>query len=180
MVTKNAEQVNQISGDNHELCKTTLNVLGICCPSEVPLIERVLQPLDFVEHISSNVPSRTVTVLHDSSLIPPSEIVKALNQARLDASLRVVGQLKSAKKWPNPYTSASGFFLAISLFQYLYRPLRWVALGAIVVGILPILLKSFVAIRNFMLGINALMLIAVSGTVGAALVLFLPFTIFNF
>jgi Cd2+/Zn2+-exporting ATPase len=166
MVTKDAEQVTQISGDNHELCKTTLNVLGICCPSEVPLIERVLQPLDGVERVSVNVPSRTVTVLHDSSLIPPSEIVKALNQARLDASLRVVGQLKSARKWPSPYTLASGFFLAISLFQYLYRPLQWVALGAIAVGILPILLKSFVAIRNFMLDINVLMLIAVSGTIG--------------
>jgi len=130
------------------------------------MIERVLQPLDVVEHISVNVPSRTVTVLHDSSLIPPSEIVKELNQARLDASLRVVGQLKSARKWPSPYTLAFGFFLAISLFQYLYRPLQWVALGAIVVGILPILLKSFVAIRNFMRDINALMLIAVSGTIG--------------
>lgn len=166
MDAKDAKHVTQVSGDTQDLCKTTFNVLGICCPSEVPLIERVLQPLNGVERVSVNVPARTVTVLHDSVLIPPSEIVKALNQARLDASLRVAGQLKSTRKWPSPYTLVSGFCLALSFFQYLYRPFRWVALGAIAIGILPILLKSFVALRNLMLDINVLMVIAVAGTIG--------------
>lgn len=159
-------QISEIAAGDTELCKTTFNVLGICCPSEVSLIERLLQPLSGVERVSINVPSKTVTVLHDPSLIQPAQIVRALNQARLDASVRVVGQLKSGRKWPSPYTLASGFCLVIALFHYLYHPLRWVALGAIAVGILPIMQRSFLAIRNFMLDINVLMLIAVVGTIG--------------
>jgi len=159
-------QLSEIAAGDTKLCKTTFNVLGICCPSEVPLIERLLQPLSGVERVSVNVPSKTVTVLHDPSLIQPANIVKALNQARLDASVRVVGQLKSGRKWPSPYTLASGFCVVVALFHYLYHPLRWVALGAIAVGILPIMQRSFLAIRNFMLDINVLMLIAVVGTIG--------------
>jgi len=159
-------QIPEISAGDNELRKTTLNVLGICCSSEASLIERLLQPLRGVDQVSVNVPSKTATVLHDPSLIQPAQIVKALNQARLDASVRVVGQLKSGREWPSPYTLASGFFLAIALFHYLYHPLRWVALGAIAVGILPIMQRSFLAIRNFMLDINVLMLIAVVGTIG--------------
>lgn len=158
--------MSEIAAGDSKLCKTTFTVLGICCPSEVSLIERLLQPLSGVEQISVNVPSKTVTVLHDPSLIQPAQIVKALNQARLDASVRVVGQWKSGRKWPSPYTLASGFCLVIALFHYLYHPLRWVALGAIAVGILPIMQRSFLAIRNFMLDINVLMLIAVVGTIG--------------
>ena len=86
--------------------------------------------------------------------------VKALNQARLDASLCMVGKLKSGRKWPTAYTLASSFCLAIALFHYLYHPLRWVDLGAVDVAIIPIMRRSFVAIRNFMLDINVLMLIA--------------------
>ena len=68
------EQIFEISAGHNELHKTTLTVLGICCPSEVPLIERLLQPLRGVERVSVNVPSKTVTVLHDLSLIQPAEL----------------------------------------------------------------------------------------------------------
>eukprot|EP00253_Pinus_taeda_P032074 PITA_32074 len=159
-------QIPNISADGNELSKTTLNVLGICCPSEASLIERLLQPLYGVEQVSVNVPSKTVTVLHDASLTQPAQIVNALNQARLDASVRVVGQVKSGREWPSPYTLASGFCLAVALFQYFYHPLQWVALGAIAVGIFPIMQRSLLAICNFILDINVLVLIAVIGTLG--------------
>lgn len=67
-------QIPNISADGNELSKTTLNVLGICCPSEASLIERLLQPLCGVEQVSVNVPSKTVTVLHDASLTQPAQI----------------------------------------------------------------------------------------------------------
>jgi len=51
------------------LCKTTLDVMGICCPSEVPLIKRLLSPLPGVEEVSVNVTSKTVIVLHDQILV---------------------------------------------------------------------------------------------------------------
>lgn len=65
MEAKDAKQVTQVSDDNHDLCKTTFNVLDIYCLSEVPLIERVIQPLNGVERVSVNLPRRTVIVPHD-------------------------------------------------------------------------------------------------------------------
>ena len=87
-------------------------------------------------------------------------IFKTLNQARLDASFLMDEQLEITRKWLSPYTLTSRFFLSISLFHYMYHLLWWVALGAIPVVILPILLKSCVAICNFMLDINVLMIVS--------------------
>lgn len=150
----------------HGLHKTSLDVLGICCPSEVPLIERILKSLAGVERVSVNVPSKTVTVLHNPLLTSSSHIVKVLNQARLDASIRVPGKLKSGRIWPSPYTVASGILLIVSFFKFWFRPLQWVALGAVAAGLPPILLKSIVALRRLILDINTLMLIAVAGSIG--------------
>lgn len=47
------------------LGKTTIDVMGICCPNEVPLIKKLLEPIPGVEEVSVNVTSKTVTVLHD-------------------------------------------------------------------------------------------------------------------
>ena len=51
------------------LCKTTLDVMRICCPSEVPLIKKLLNPLPGVEEVSVNVTAKTVNVLHDRLLV---------------------------------------------------------------------------------------------------------------
>ena len=68
------EQIFEISAGHNELHKTTLTVLGICCPSEVSLIERLPHPMRGVEWDSVNVPSKIVIVLHDLSLIQPAKI----------------------------------------------------------------------------------------------------------
>lgn len=87
--------------------------------------------------------------------------VKALNQARLEANVRVYGAEDNFKqKWPSPYAIASGLFLLLSLFKYVYRPLGWLALGAVAVGIFPIAMKGIASIRNFRLDINILMIVA--------------------
>ena len=57
--------------------KSYFDVLGICCSSEVPLIENILKSLDGVKEYSVNVPSRTVIVVHDNLLISPFQIGKA-------------------------------------------------------------------------------------------------------
>lgn len=56
------------------LDKTVLNVMGICCPAEVPLIKKILGPLPGVEDVCVNVTSRTATVLHDSMLISDGQL----------------------------------------------------------------------------------------------------------
>lgn len=54
--------------------KTTLDVMGICCPNEVPLIKKLLGPIPGVEEVSVNVTSKTVTVLHDLFLVSDMQL----------------------------------------------------------------------------------------------------------
>ncbi|KAG6769407.1 hypothetical protein POTOM_025042 [Populus tomentosa] len=148
-----------------KLQKSYFDVLGLCCSSEVPLIENILKSLDGVKEFSVIVPTRTVIVFHDDLLISQLQIVKALNQARLEANIRAYGETKHQKKWPSPYAAACGVLLLLSLLKYVYHPLRWFAIGAVAVGILPICLKAIASLRNFRLDTNVLMLIAVIGTI---------------
>lgn len=86
--------------------------------------------------------------------------MKTLNEARLDASVHRRGEWKAGKKWPSPWTMASGFLLGLSFFHYLYHPLKWVALGSVAVGIPPLIFRSIAALKSLILDINILMLIA--------------------
>ncbi|CAH8360220.1 unnamed protein product [Eruca vesicaria subsp. sativa] len=165
-----------------KLTKSYFDVLGICCTSEVPLIENILKSLDGIKEYSVIVPSRTVIVVHDSLIISQLHIVKALNQARLEANVRVTGETNFKNKWPNPFAVVSGILLLLSFFKYLYSPFRWLAVAAVVAGIYPILAKSIASIARFRIDINVLVIITVGATLGmqdyteAAAVVFL-FTI---
>ncbi|KAF9612468.1 hypothetical protein IFM89_000216 [Coptis chinensis] len=145
--------------------KSYFDVLGICCTSEVPLVLNILKPLEGVHEINVIVPSRTVIVVHDSLLISEIQIVKALNQARLEANIRVYGEEKFGKKWPSPYTIACGILVIVSTFKFIFHPLEWVGLGAVALGLPHILLRSIAAVRNCTLDVNILVLIAVAGTI---------------
>lgn len=61
------------------LCKTTLDVMGICCPSEVPLIKKLLDPLPGVEEVSVNVTAKTVLVLHDQLVVTDVQLGASSN-----------------------------------------------------------------------------------------------------
>ncbi|XP_038983773.1 cadmium/zinc-transporting ATPase HMA2 isoform X2 [Phoenix dactylifera] len=145
--------------------KSYFDVLGLCCSSEVPLIEKILMPLDGIHKVSVIVPSKTVIVVHDSLLISQLQIVRALNQARLEATIRAYGTDSIIKKWPSPYVLACGALLLVSLFKKFFHPLQWFALAAAAVGAPPIIFRSIAALRRFTLDINILMLIAVCGAV---------------
>ncbi|XP_020527133.1 putative inactive cadmium/zinc-transporting ATPase HMA3 isoform X1 [Amborella trichopoda] len=148
-----------------ELQKSHFNVLGLCCPAEVPLIERILKPLQGVHKVCVNVPSKSVMVLHDPISITQVQIVAALNSARLDASIREIGEAINPKKWPSRFTLVSGFLLILSFTKFWFEPMHWLALGAVAVGIPPIFMKSFVTLRRWILDINTLVIIAVAGTI---------------
>ena len=61
--------------------KSYFDVVGLCCSSEIPLIENILKPLEGIKEVSVIVPSRTVIVVHDTSLISPFQIGKYLTLA---------------------------------------------------------------------------------------------------
>ncbi|KAK3134488.1 hypothetical protein QOZ80_6AG0549830 [Eleusine coracana subsp. coracana] len=147
--------------------KSYFDVLGICCTTEVPVIEKLLSPLPGVHKVSVIVPSRTVIVVHDADAISPAQIVKVLNQAKFEASVRAYGSGtgKITNKWPSPYVMICGVFLSVSLFEHFWHPLKWFALVAAAAGLPPIILKSIAAARRLSLDINILMLIAVSGAI---------------
>ncbi|GAQ83115.1 heavy metal atpase 2 [Klebsormidium nitens] len=157
------EAVSVAVGGPSAVQKTVLDVLGICCPSEVPLIHRILEPLPGVLEVSVNVPAKTTTVLFDPALATELQLVKALNEARLDARLHSRGQVRPLQRYPRWNVILCGVLLAVSFVKYAFPPIKWVALGAVALGLPPILLKSLAALRNFVLDINALMTIAVGG-----------------
>ncbi|KAJ4809131.1 Heavy metal ATPase 2 [Rhynchospora pubera] len=145
--------------------KSNFDVLGICCTKEVFLIEGILKPLEGVQDVSVIVPSKTVVVVHDPLLISASQIAAALNQVKLEASIRAYGEEKILNTWPKPYIIACGLLLGVSLFKNFYPPLGWFALGAAIIGFPPIFLKSITSIRRLSLDMNILMAIAVIGAV---------------
>ncbi|XP_076912426.1 putative inactive cadmium/zinc-transporting ATPase HMA3 isoform X1 [Bidens hawaiensis] len=91
--------------------------------------------------------------------------VKALNQARLEANVRMKGDQSYRNKWPSPYAILCGVLLLLSFLQYVYSPFKWVALGAVAVGIVPLILKAVASLRNLRIDINVLMIIAVAGSI---------------
>ncbi|KAM0904339.1 hypothetical protein ACQ4PT_018054 [Festuca glaucescens] len=145
--------------------KTYLDVLGVCCSAEVALVERLLAPLNGVRAVSVVVPSRTVIVEHDPEATSQSRIVKVLNGAGLEASVRAYGSSGIISRWPSPYIVACGVLLLASSFGWLLPPLQWLALGAACAGAPPMILRGFAAASRLTLDINLLMLIAVAGAV---------------
>lgn len=95
--------------------------------------------------------------------------VKALNQARLEANVRVTGETNFKNKWPSPFAMVSGLLLLLSFFKYLYSPFRWLAVAAVVAGIYPILAKAVASLARFRIDINILVII--TGNVSALLII---------
>ncbi|KAI3873509.1 hypothetical protein MKW92_012621 [Papaver armeniacum] len=117
-----------------------------------------------VEKALVNVTTKTVIVFHDDLLTTKNQIVNALNQAGLEANVRVYGEEKKGIRWPKWYTMGCGLLLIVSLFQYIYHPLKWLSLAAAIFGLPPIVARSYGSARNMTIDINILMLIAVVGT----------------
>ncbi|KAG2721832.1 hypothetical protein I3760_02G099700 [Carya illinoinensis] len=146
------------------LKKSYFEVLGLCCASEVTLIERILKSLNGVKEISVILPTKTIIVVHDSVFISDIQIVDALNKARLEATVRPQKESNVQNRWPAPSTMVCGLLLALSFLKYIYHPLGWLALAAVIVGLPTLVLRSIASIQNLTLNINILVLIAVVGT----------------
>ncbi|GAB2246011.1 hypothetical protein Droror1_Dr00001504 [Drosera rotundifolia] len=153
-------------GMDENLEKSYFDVMGLCCNSEVVLIENILRSMPGVKDISVVAPSKTVIVVHDSLLVSQDEIVKALNQARLNANLRVKGQTKLPKRLtlPNKYIIACGVLFLLSFLKYAYHPFKWLLVAAVAIGIWPVLLRAVGAVRNLTIDVSVIVLTAAAGT----------------
>lgn len=172
-------------GGDEESTRTRLTVQGICCPSEVPLIHKILDKMEGVRDVKVVVPTKTVLVEHAATTVSAESIVDALNAVRLQAHVsdtagpgdvgstrvddtanrrgRVAAAIEAA---PPMRISLACAFLIISLFHYLggaAENLKYVALGSVAVGVPEIALRAFGSLRNGVVDINALMGIAIVG-----------------
>lgn len=172
-------------GGDEESTRTRLTVQGICCPSEVPLIHKILDKMEGVRDVKVVVPTKTVLVEHAATAVSAESIVDALNAVRLQAHVsdtagpgesgstrvddmanqrgRVAAAIEAA---PPMRISLACTFLIISLFHYLggaAENLKYVALGSVAVGVPEIALRAFGSLRNGVVDINALMGIAIVG-----------------
>ncbi|CAI9293768.1 unnamed protein product [Lactuca saligna] len=116
----------------NDLEKSYFDVLGLCCSSEVSLIEKILKPLDGVHHVSVIIPSKTVIVLHDAALISQFQIVKALNQARLEANVRMKGVQSYGNKYPSPYAVVCAL-ASLRIFRFDINLLMLIAVAGSIV-----------------------------------------------
>ncbi|KAK9741003.1 hypothetical protein RND81_03G075300 [Saponaria officinalis] len=165
--------------ENVKIEKSYFEVMGLCCSSEVSLVESLLKPLDGVLEISVIVPNKTLIVVHDVMTITPSQIVQVLNQARLQANIRPRGEGNYTNKWPGMWDVACGVLLVLSFFKYVWYPMQWLAIGAVVIGLPNIVGRSVASIRNLTLNVNVIVLLSVAGTLSlqdytdAAIIVFL-------
>jgi Cd2+/Zn2+-exporting ATPase len=72
-------------------------------------------------------------------------LVKALNKAGLEASVRAYGSSGVVSRWPSPYIVASSVLLMASFFEWLFPPLQCLAVAAVVAGAPPMVRCGFAA-----------------------------------
>ena len=82
---KNATVID-IQDGGEEKC--VLYVDGICCASEVAVVQGLLEPIPGVKKVNTNAILRETKVTFDSSLVSSKELVDKLNEASLDARVK--------------------------------------------------------------------------------------------
>ena len=86
----------EVDGKGTEtLCRSSLYVQGICCPTEVPIVKRIIRNMSKsgVKKISVNIPSRMVYIEHDFSSVSVKDFEQELNKEGFGASIRKNGAI---------------------------------------------------------------------------------------
>jgi copper chaperone CopZ len=71
--------------------RSTFICNDICCASEIPMINEVLEPVEGVERVLINVPVKTVIVDHDPSLVTAKDVEGVLNKNHFVAKIKLDG-----------------------------------------------------------------------------------------
>jgi copper chaperone CopZ len=70
------------------MVRSTLTCSNICCASEIPIIQKTLNKLNGVDKLMVNVTRKLVNVDHDPNIITAQQLMDALNQQRLGATIQ--------------------------------------------------------------------------------------------
>lgn len=68
--------------------RSTFICTDICCASEIPMINEVLEPMPGVEKVLINVPIKMVIVDHDASVVTAKDVEEVLNKNRFNAKIK--------------------------------------------------------------------------------------------
>jgi Cd2+/Zn2+-exporting ATPase len=170
------QRVPAAQHEHRDDVRTTLRLDGICCSSEIPLIENLLKPLPGISRVTVNVPNRTAIVDHDDSQTTVSDLVQALAAVGARNQTAADKRHVSLPRW---HVIVSGLFFAASLLSVAVEDQlasvllpatcaqvqRWTAGASIALGWPPILKKAWTAVTNKILDINMLMSLAVFGAI---------------
>ena len=106
--SSSSEQTKSIS------VRSRLLVNGICCPSEVPPIRKLIKPLPGVFKLGINVATKVVFIDHNPNIITAHVIMDTLNDSKFDAVVLNDGglelQMNSNKKAEGNLTSPNSSF----------------------------------------------------------------------
>lgn len=87
-----------VTAGKGKIVRSTITCSGICCSSEIPLVNSALEPLDGVEKVMINVPLRNVIIDHDPSIVTAAILEDILNQNDFGATIRRDGGAKQQKQ----------------------------------------------------------------------------------
>ncbi|QDZ22870.1 heavy metal transporting ATPase [Chloropicon primus] len=151
--------------DPPQVLRSKFIVEGMCCSAEEGLIQALVQKMDGVERLEVNAVTRTLLVWHDTNAVKATAILQQLNEAKMEAHLASVD--RKGKKWtehlPPWSVTACCLLTLVSLGGYKYDPIKWFALPAVAVFLPQLVLKAWSGVKNCMIGIHFLMIIAVLG-----------------
>ena len=150
-----------------EVIKSKFIVEGMCCSAEEGLVGTMLDALPGVKKTELCATTRVVLVWHDSNQITTSKLLEKLNDMKMEAHLARVdkGKANFLNHLPPWNVILSCILAAVATGGWAFEPLKWVAIGAVVAGSPQLLLKAWAGLKNKIVGIHLLMLVATVGAI---------------
>lgn len=160
--------------------RTCLSVGGMCCEAEARMVTSALGKVPGVEGVETDVVGRKVWVRHEDG-VTGQVLVAALAPLELGAGLANAAPVTDAHDHDHDHDNAghahgggeesgipwrlvaTGGLVGVSMFSSWFPPAEWAALLAVGVGLPPVAKKGLIALRQRVLDINFLMMIAVIG-----------------
>ena len=150
-----------------EVIKSKFIVEGMCCSAEEGLVGTMLDALPGVKKTELCATTRVVLVWHDSNQITTSKLLEKLNDMKMEAHLARVdkGKANFLNHLPPWNVILSCILAAVATGGWAFEPLKWVAIGAVVAGSPQLLLKAWAGLKNKIVGIHLLILVATVGAI---------------
>lgn len=163
-----------------QLKVTRIEVTGMCCQSEVTLIERKLSAMPGVGNISINLMTRQVAVTHDAAKTAPEKLVRTLNWSFLGASLVSGTSRVGLKRGRFSFEGALAVLIGLLWLpsfgiwvrddetDWTADPFSWTALACVVVGS-PVMLARAISGVFYQRTINMFATMCIA-TIGACII----------